>query len=357
MSIRVLIVEDSVVVAEFLGHIIDSDPALRVVGNVRNGLEALRAVESLKPDVITMDIAMPVMDGYEATRRIMETHPVPIVIVSLSIDPAQVATTVRALEAGALAAVPKPLGIGHPDYQQAADALVRTVKLMSEVKVVRRWPMHHKAAPWQSPASLTENMCDSGRKDIKVVAMGASTGGPSVLQTILSGLPENYPASVLVVQHISPGFIEGFAESLSLSCRLSVRIPGDGEILMPGTIYLAPDGAHMEVSVGGRVKLSESPLENGIRPSISCLFRSVATVFGPCAVGVLLTGMGNDGAEGLKLMREKGAITIAQDGASCVVFGMPAEAIRLGAALHVFSPDQIASFLAKLMRAGSVQQL
>ena len=347
MTIRVLVVEDSIVVGEFLNHILNSDPAIRVVGMVRNGKEALQAVKNLRPDVLTMDINMPVMDGYEATRRIMETDPLPIVIVSVSVDPREVGCTFRALEAGALAAVQKPAGIGHPEYRQTANNLVQAVKLMSEIKVVRRWPIQNKKEPSIAPIPSIERYGPGGN-GIEVIAMGASTGGPGVIKTILSQLPEGLPATVLIVQHISPGFILGFADSLSYSCKLPVRVAADGEALEAGHVYLAPDGLQMGVGANCRIKLADSPPEDGVRPSISYLFRTVARVFGAKAAGVVLTGMGRDGADGLKSMKENGAVTIAQNEASCVVFGMPAEAIRNKAATHVFSPDQIASFLVEL---------
>ncbi len=348
MSIRVLVVEDSAVIGEFLNHILSSDPAVRVVGTARNGMEAVQAVQSLKPDVVTMDISMPVMDGYEATRRIMETNPIPIVIVSVSVDPKELATTFRALEAGALAAVQKPMGLGHPCHEETAKALVQTVKLMSEVKVVRRWPAQRKKEP---PLAAVGRLGPPGAKNIEIIAMGASTGGPSVLKAILSEFPENFHIPVLIVQHISPGFIHGFAELLTPACKLPVSVPVHGEAVQPGHVYLAPDGAHMGVGAGGRIILANDPPEDGMRPSISYLFRTVAEVFGPRAAGVVLTGMGRDGADGLKSMREKGAVTIAQDEASCVIFGMPAEAIQLDAATHVFSPGQIASFLTNFGKA------
>ena len=349
MSVRVLVVEDSAVVAEFLNHILGSDPALKVVGTVRNGMEALQAARDLRPDVITMDINMPVMDGLEATRTIMETNPIPIVIVSVTVEPGELATTFRAMEAGALAAVQKPAGIGHPEHQQTANYLIQTVKLMSEVKVVRRWPMLRRKGPHHPGAPSIADQHVSGRGDIEIIAMGASTGGPSIIKRILSEFPADFPLPVLIVQHISPGFLPGFAEVLTGSCKLPVSIPKDGAALKPGCVYLAPDGVHMCVGARGRIALVTNPPENGMKPSISYLFRTVADVFGPRAAGVILTGMGRDGADGLKSMREKGAVTIAQDEASSIVFGMPAEAVRIGAAAHVFSPDQIASFLAKLV--------
>jgi two-component system chemotaxis response regulator CheB len=345
MSIRVLVVEDSPVVGAFLNHVLSSDPYLQVIGTVRNGTEALQAVRDLRPDVITMDIAMPVMDGYEATRRIMETDPVPIVIVSVSVDRRQLATTFRAIEAGALAAVQKPFGVGHPDHDETARILINTVKAMSEVKLVRR----RSIAPRRvQPSAALPAVNRHGPGAINIIAMGASIGGPSVLQRILSEFPGNFPIPVLIVQHISPGFIQGFAESLTPSCKLPVSVAKNDEILQPGHVYLAPDGLQMGVGAGRKIILTDESPESDMRPSASYLFRTVADAFGTGAAGVILTGMGNDGAEGLMSMRKKGAVTIAQDEASCVVFGMPGEAVRLGAAKHVLSPEQIALFLLKL---------
>ena len=218
--IKVLIVEDSPTARDYLVHIFSSDPGMKVIGTAKDGAEAVKLAERLNPDVITMDIHMPVMDGLAATRRIMETHPVPIVIVSGIWDPRELETTFRAIEAGALAVVERPAGIGHPESERLKEELISKVKLMSEVKVVRRWgrsPKIREEKKTEKPAfSIT------ARQDIGIVAMGASTGGPLVLQTILSKLPPDFPVPVLIVQHIASGFIQGMLEWLSETQRPSV---------------------------------------------------------------------------------------------------------------------------------------
>jgi two-component system, chemotaxis family, protein-glutamate methylesterase/glutaminase len=339
--IKVLVVEDSAVVREFLVHLLSSDPDIQVIGTASNGEEALTAVQHKKPDVITMDIHMPKIDGFEATRRIMETRPTPIVIVSGSSSLQEVATTFRAIEAGALAAVSRPQGIGHQRHETSAKEMVQTVK------VVRRWPRLNS-----TPVVLPTPQMQVRRApaEIQVVAIGASTGGPLVLQAILSGLPKDLPVPVLIVQHMAPGFVQGFAEWLAQSSGFPVHIPTDGEYPLPGHAYVAPDGVHMGVGTGGRVILSADEPENGLRPSVSHLFRCVAQVFGWQAVGILLTGMGRDGAEELKLMKDGGAVTIAQDKESSVVHGMPGEAIRLDAATYVLSLENIAAALIGLVQ-------
>jgi len=350
--IKVLIVEDSAVVLELLMYILSSDPAIQVIGTARNGEEAIRAVRDKSPNIVTMDINMPKMDGFEATRIIMETTPTPIVIVSASWDPKEVEKTFRAMEVGALAAVRKPVGIAHPDYKDQAKELIQMVKLMSEVKVIRRQSRikHGKGIP----AGLAVNDLIPSTTDVKVVAIGASTGGPPVIETILSKLSKDSRAPLLIVQHIAPGFVQGFADWLANSCRFPVRIATQHEFPLPGHAYIAPDDVHIGVDASGRIVFDGSEPENGLRPAVSYLFRSVADVFGKNIVGVLLTGMGKDGAYELKMMKEKGAITIAQDKESCVVYGMPGEAVNLNAATYVLSPPKIAELLAGLLKAKMV---
>ena len=338
---------------DFLTYILTSDPDIQVIGTANNGEEAVKAVKDKRPDIVTMDINMPKMDGFEATKIIMETTPTPIVIVSASWDPKEVKKTFRAMEVGALAAVRKPVGDAHPDYKDQAKELIQTVKLMSEVKVVGRRPKVKLKK--DTPAGF--DVCDliPPTTGIKVVAIGASTGGPPVIEAILSGLPKDFRAPLLIVQHIAPGFIQGFADWLANACRFPVRIATQHEFPRPGHAYIAPDGVHMRMDAGGRIVLEGTEPENGLRPAVSSLFRSVAEVYGKYAVGVLLTGMGKDGAYELKMLKEKGAITIAQDKESCVVFGMPGEAVNLNAATCVLSPPKIAEILAELLKAKMVR--
>jgi len=348
--IKVVIVEDSPVAREFLTYILTSDPAIQVVGIASNGVEALAVVARLRPDVITMDIHMPVMDGFEATRRIMETVPTPIVIVSGSTTATEVACTFRALEAGALAVVLRPPGMDHAAFEASEKELLRTVKLMSEIKVMRRIP---RAARKPALASALVAPVSPTVVKIQLVAIGASTGGPPALQKILSGLPADFSAPILIVQHIAAGFVTGFAEWLAGTSGFPVRVASHGEVPLPGHVYVAPDSVHMGVARGPVIVLSDHPAENGLRPSVAYLFRCVAQVLGPGAVGVLLTGMGRDGADELKMMKERGAITVAQDKESSIVHGMPGEAIKLGAATHILLPEEIASLLVALVKNGT----
>jgi len=347
--IKVLVVEDSPVVREFLVSILGADPDIRVAGTARDGEEALEAVRRYRPDVITMDIHMPRLNGLEATRRIMETDPTPIVVVSGSEDPQEVVTTFDAMEAGALAVLRRPAGVGHTDHEAMARELVQTVKLMAEVKVVRRWPRSRFGEP--APRAVEMGLAQAPAK-LRIVAIGASTGGPPVLQTILAALPKTFPAPVAIVQHMAAGFSRGFMEWLAKSSALPVHLATHGELMLPGHVYLAPDDVQMKVARHERIVLTRDEPENGLRPSVSYLFRSVAEVYGCDAVAGLLTGMGRDGAEELRLLKEKGAVTFVQDKESSVVHGMPGEAIRLDAAMLVLPPEKIAAVLTSLANNG-----
>jgi two-component system chemotaxis response regulator CheB len=346
--IRVLVVEDSPAVRELLVCILSSDADIEIVGTARTGEEALEEVERTRPDVITMDIHMPRMNGFDATRRIMETHPTPIVIVTGTTDTNDASKAFRAIESGALAILQKPWGPGHPQHQQSSADLLLTVKLMSEVKVVKRWSRMRPVETLPAALIASEFQCRLSETQIGLVAIGASTGGPPALQTILAGLPEDFAVPILIVQHIAAGFTVGLVEWLAQSSKLPVHLPTHGQLALPGHAYVAPDGLQMAMNEKGRIHLAADEPENGLRPSVSYLFRSVAKAYGRSAVGVLLTGMGKDGAWELKAMKEQGAITIAQDQGSSVVHGMPGEAIRLGGASYVLSPERIQMTLASL---------
>jgi two-component system, chemotaxis family, protein-glutamate methylesterase/glutaminase len=341
--IRILIVDDSRVVQDFLGHLLSSDSEIQIVGFASSGPEAIDMVKLRKPDLITMDVHMPLMDGYEATRTIMETIPTPIVIVSGGANSNDVDKTYKALEAGALAVVLRPPGFEHPQFSTLRNELIQTIKLMSEVKVVKLSPKSRKDHVKPLPSLKT---FDYDLKHIQIIAIGASTGGPMVLQKILSHLPADLPVPVLVVQHIAAGFVNGFKEWLSITSGIKLKIAEDGELMLPSTGYIAPDSFHLGVNNHGNISLSNLPPENGLRPSVNYLFRSVSEAYGPHALGVLLTGMGKDGAEELKTMKTKGGITIVQNEESSVVFGMPGEALRIGAADNAFPTERIAEILA-----------
>lgn len=347
-KIKVLVADDSQVARMLLVHLLESDPQIRVIGAVNDGQAALDFINESKPDVVLMDIHMPHLDGFEATRRIMETQPLPIIICTATTDPKEVATTFRMLEAGAVACVEKPVAREHADFDRLATQLLQTVKLMSEVKVVRRWP-RSRFAP-QAPnrtAGLVELKPVPAR--IKLIGIGASTGGPPVLQTIMGTLPKDFSVPILIVQHIARGFLPGLVEWLNQSTGPHVHVASHGAYPLPGNVYLAPDDFHMTIGASGRIFLTQEVTENGLRPAVARLFRSLAEVYGPGALGILLSGMGKDGAAELKLMKDMGAVTIVQDKETSVVHGMPGEAIERGGATHVLPAESIAAAINELV--------
>lgn len=349
-KIGVLVVEDSTVTRMFLVHLLESDPGIHVIGAVGDGLAALEFVSRNKPDVILMDIHMPRMDGFEATRCIMETRPVPIVICSANTDVRETAIMFRALEAGAIACIEKPFARDSGDFEARAANMLQTVKLMAEVRVVRRTPRSTRDGDrGPAPLEAAPPADRRNRAPVRLIGIGASTGGPPVLQTILASLPKDFPVPVLVVQHIAAGFVAGMAAWLGETSGMRIHLGSYGTLPLPGHVYLAPDDFHMGVGAGGRIVLTREPPENHVRPAVSFLFRTLAQTYGAEAVGVLLTGMGRDGAQELKAMKDTGAVTIAQDRDSSVVHGMPGAAIELQAVSQVLPADRIAAALVALV--------
>lgn len=352
-TIKVLVVEDSAVIRAFLKHLLESDPQIRVIGAVTDGQAALDFVATEKPDVVLMDIFMPRMDGFEATRRIMASEPVPIVICSATANVKDVLVVFQAMDAGAVACIEKPHTNLDGKMVDAAETLVRTIKLMAEVKVVRRWS---KSPSTPAAATSVAPIVKQSATPIEIVGIGASTGGPPVLQTIFSGLPKDFPLPIVVVQHIAPGFLVGMTEWLSQTTGLRVQIATHGTYPLPGHVYLAPDDKQMGLDSSKRITLSHAAAENYLRPAVSFLFRSLGKTYGANALGVLLTGMGKDGAEELKAMKDRGATTIAQDFESAIVHGMPGEAIALGAATFVKSAKDIAGALIHIVNSRNGQR-
>lgn len=338
-------VEDSKTVLQLLVSAFNADPGLEVVGTAESGEAAIEAARDLKPDIITMDVNLPGMDGLEATRAIMSSAPLPIVVVSGKVDTRDSATLFRFIEAGALMVLAKPEPVGSPGHQASLAGLIHNIKLMSEIKVVRRnFPSAAHQLQAQGPAPA------EGGAAIRIVAVGASTGGPPLLQQMLATLPSDFGAAILLVQHMAQGFTENFVYWLNQGSPLPVRLAQDGMAIVPGTVYVAPCGTQMEASpTGDHILLLDSPPERGLRPSAAALFRSVARRYGREAAGVILTGMGSDGAAELKMIRDRGGLTIAQNRESCVVFGMPGEAIRLDAAKYVLSPEEITQMLVRVV--------
>jgi len=351
--IRVLVAEDSATARSLLVQILTSDPEIRVVGEAGDGAAAVAMAQRLKPDLVTMDIHMPGLDGLAATKEIMITAPTPIVIVTGSTRAREVSDSMEALKVGALEVLVKPPGPGSPGFGPAARDLVATVKAMAQVKVVRHWRSSSPrpaaapaAAPRAAPAPPAPPA--AGRARVRVVAVATSTGGPAALQRIFAALPGDFPLPILVVQHITPGFTAGLAEWLGSVCPLRVRVGRHGEALAPGTVYFAPDGRHLGVARSGALALSDGPPVGGFRPSGTALFESVAGVYGASAVALILTGMGDDGLAGLRAVRQAGGRVVAQDEGSSIVFGMPGAAVAAGLAHAVLPLDAIAAHLVVL---------
>lgn len=351
--IKLLLVEDSPVVTIVLKRIFESSPDIQVVGTACNGLEGLELIPKLQPQVICTDLNMAPMNGLEFTEEVMKKYPLPILVISASVQANDTQNVFQVLKAGALDVFPKPMGGLVSDYERLASQLIAKVKILSGVKVFTR---HQKTMPTQDNNQVVkinqapvpnykfsnENVISP---TIKVLAIGASTGGPQALYAIISKLPASFPVPIICVQHISEGFLQGLVDWLGCESKLPVKIASFGGLPQAGTVYFPPEKRHLELDSQGRFVYSEAAHAAGHCPSVTVTFKSVANFYSRAAAGVLLTGMGRDGADGMLAIARQGGLTIAQDEASCIVFGMPKEAIALGAAQYVLPVSAIAPLL------------
>ncbi|MCQ8278715.1 chemotaxis-specific protein-glutamate methyltransferase CheB [Acetobacteraceae bacterium KSS8] len=335
---RVLVVEDSPVIRRLLTHIIQADPRLTLAGAVETAEAALAAIPTLRPDVISMDIRLPGMDGLEATRRIMAEFPTPIVVIADAVEDVSLRISMNALRSGALAVVEKPGGLFDGGaYPAAARTIATQLAIMSEVPVIRRRGTAIRPEPPPERVGGLQSIANA-----TVMGLAASTGGPQALARLLGRLPENFPLPILLVQHIGAPFVEGFADWLNGLIPPRVSVAQDNEQLEPGHVYVAPGEKHLTLSGSGlRARLDSGGPVSGQRPSATVLFDSLARL-GPDALGVLLTGMGDDGAAGLVAMRRQNAATITEHESTAVVYGMPAVAVRLGGSCASLPIDEIA---------------
>jgi two-component system chemotaxis response regulator CheB len=334
--LKVLIADDSPTARQALSYIVHAAGDMKVVGEARNGREAVHMTEELRPDVVLMDITMPEMDGLEATGEIMHVAPTPIVIVSGTLEGRETEIAFQAIKAGALTVMPKPAGPGSPGFMTEATRLQNTVRAMAGVSVIHHWRRRPERP--QKPHGIPE------RVQPEIVVIVSSTGGPAALSEIIGGLPAHFPLPLVIVQHIAPDFLPSLVKWLDTVTPLKVALANPGEQPRAGYVHIAPGQAHLCFGPDRRFRLDHNTPARHI-PSGDVLFESAAKVYGARAVGVVLTGMGDDGARGLRALFEAGAFTIAQDEASSAVYGMPREAVTLGGACEVLPLADIPSML------------
>lgn len=344
--IKILIVDDSPTEASLIQHIVESAQDMEVIGIAKNGREAIELTTKLNPDLITMDIQMPVMDGLEATRIIMNQAPTPIVVISSMVNDESIHAIFHILEAGALTALAKPTSVFSPSFEESRKYIVDIIRSLAEIRVIKK-PLK-KQYLFESKKPEIEH---TPKTHYEIIAIGASVGGPMALKTVLSQLSTDFPLPIVIVQHMSSGFIKGFAHWLGENVPLKVKNAVDQEVLQQGSVYIAPEHKHLEIA---RVheqlvcNLIEGPPISGFCPSITRLMQSIARVSGKKAIGILLTGMSNDGADGLLELKKAHGHTLIQDQESAIVFGMGAVAQSLHAVDQVIPLDHIASYLTNI---------
>jgi two-component system chemotaxis response regulator CheB len=367
-KIRVLVVDDSALVRSMLSSMINAQPDMECIGAANDPYQAREMIRAMNPDVITLDVEMPRMDGLDFLEKLMRLRPMPVVMVS-TLTERGAETTLRALELGAIDFVAKPrIGVAQ-GLQEIATEIADKLRVAAGARIARRpvaraeppstAPRVPGAGPVAGPPPLVKPVpvAFSRSSTEKIVAIGSSTGGTEALREVLTGLPADCPA-VMITQHMPPGFTRNFADRLNTLCRMHVKEAEHGERVLPGHVYVAPGGHHLAVQRSGAnyvVSVDDGPPVNRHRPSVEVLFRSIAQHVGRNAIGVMLTGMGRDGADAMLTMREAGAYNIAQDEASCVVYGMPREAVAVGAVHEILPLQRIsAQLLAQLRSAGPV---
>ena len=340
-SVRVLVVDDSALMRKLIPQMLAADDSINVVGTAMDGTFCLKKIEELQPNVVTLDLEMPGMNGIDTLKEIMRKHPVPVIVFSShSTEGAMV--TMKALGLGAFDFVPKP--------KDAAAHMAETAReLISKVKAAAECKLKPRILPGTAPKP--EKTAAPNGAPNKVVAIGVSTGGPQALEFVLSQLPGDFPGAITVVQHMPDGFTDMFARRLDEICPLRVKEAQSGDLLQPGRVLICPGSRHMKVKrlpLGDIAVLSDEPRVNGHRPSADVLLKSVAEEFKANAVGILMTGMGDDGAEGLGAIKKEGGMTVAQSEESCVVYGMPKAAIERGYAIRVVGLDTMGATLQAL---------
>ena len=352
---RVLIVDDSAFMRKVLEQIFNADAQLQVAGHAKDGREAVAMAESLKPDVITMDINMPHMDGLQATAQIMTTNPRPIVVVS-SESKEGAASTLKALELGAIEFVAKPSSGVDLDMQSVKEDLLRKVRMAAKVRVVRtasrvaltvQGASGNAAPPKPAPVVRPAPSIPADQR-FPIVVLAASTGGPATVMRLAPGFTRDFPAAVFLVQHMPASFTTQYAAQLAEFTSIRVKEAENGEPVQPGTLYICPGGQHLRVTSGGSIQLdSTSGRINGYLPNIDATMQTVAAFAGSMSIGVVLTGMGNDGAQGAKAIKSAGGMVLAQDEATSVIFGMPAEAIKVAGVEQILGIDDIYAAIEK----------
>ena len=346
-AIRVLLVDDSPLSVEIIRRMLATAPEILIVGTASNGVEALELILQVRPDVICTDLHMPKMDGVELTREVMARHPLPILVLSVSVQADQKHNIFQMLEAGALDILAKPRGGLQSDFGVTAHDLITKIRILAGVKIIGR----HRAA--RDAVAKRPSLAEPAAPPPRIIGIGASTGGPQALERVLGHLPADFPLPLVCVQHIAEGFMLGLVGWLAGCCRIRVRTADEGAQPLAGTAYFPPDDRHLEIDDAGTFRCSGALPFAGHRPSVDIAFSSLARRYGAAAVGVLLTGMGQDGAQGMLDIARAGGLTIAQDEESSVVFGMPKRAIELGAARHVLPLDQIGAALCGLAAGGA----